>query len=208
MAILNSVIDHRFNVNSYILVENNNCIIIDSNINTYDYIIANKLIPELLFLTHEHFDHITGTTNLKQMFPQMKIISSKETSKLMQNSRDNMSFYYDGIGITEIGSDIFIEDISTFDFGGYSINTFYTPGHTTGGIVVQIDSMLFTGDTLLDIRTPTNMPNSSKQQLKESFTFIDNYFNENTIFYQGHGKPFYKKDWDRDISIGIKKIKK
>lgn len=124
----------------------------------------------------------------------------------MQNSRDNMSFYYDGVGITEIASEIFIEDVSTFNFLGYSINTFYTPGHTTGGIVVQIDNMLFTGDTLLDIRTPTIMPNSSKQQLKESLDFIDNYFDDNTVFYQGHGDPFLKTNWNKAISIGKIKL--
>lgn len=205
MVKIDNVINTRYNTNSYIYKEHNKCIIIDCNINTYNYIINNNLIPEYLFLTHEHFDHIIGAGRLKKAFPQMMIIASTITSGLVQDSKGNMSFYLDGIGIEEVAADIFIENVSEFDFHGHKINTYYTPGHTTGGIIIHIDNMLFTGDTLLNIKTPTTLPNSSKQQLKESIEFIDKNFDDNTIFYQGHGEPFLKKDWDKNKSLGIKK---
>ena len=72
-------------------------------------------------------------------------------------------------------------------------------------IIIHIDNALFTGDTLLDIKTPTTLPNSSKIKLRESLDFIDNNFDDNIIFYQGHGKPFSKKDWDKEKSIGKKR---
>lgn len=205
MAKIDKVINDRFNVNSFIFHENNTCIIIDSNINTYDYIIESKLIPEYIFLTHEHFDHIIGISRLKERFPDMKVVASKEASELMQDCHGNLSLYYDGIGIKEIGADIFIEDVNQLHFRKNIINMYYTPGHTTGGIIIQVDNILFTGDTLLDVKTPTNMPNSSKQQLRESLDFIDKTFDKDTIIYQGHGMSFSKKIWNKDISLGNKK---
>ena len=65
-----------------------------------------------------------------------------------------------------------------------------------------MDNLLFTGDTVLDVKTPVNLPHSSKIKLKESIDFIDKNFPDDTIFYQGHGKPFLKKDWDKQKSLG------
>lgn len=202
---ISKIIEDRFKANSFVLSIGNECIIIDMNTNVLPFILDNGLTPKYLFLTHEHFDHIKGTKELKNTFPDMQITASKITSELLVDSKGNMSFYLDGIGIEEVAADIFIENVSEFDFHGHKINTYYTPGHTTGGIIIHIDNMLFTGDTLLNIKTPTTLPNSSKQQLKESLDFIDEKFDDNTIFYQGHGEPFLKKDWDKNKSLGIKK---
>lgn len=199
------IIEDKYKANSFIAAENNECIIIDMNTNVLPYITDNKLNPKYLFLTHEHFDHIKGTAELKNRYNDMQIISSKITSDLIINSKGNMSFFLNGAGFEECAADIFIEDINTFQFNNHLITTYYTPGHTTGGIIIHIDNTLFTGDTVLNIKTPTTLPNSSKKQLRESIEFIDKNFDDNTLFYQGHGAPFLKKDWNKDISIGVKK---
>ena len=67
-----------------------------------------------------------------------------------------------------------------------------------------MDNVLFTGDTVLDVKTPVNLPHSSKIKLKESVDFIDENFSDDTIFYQGHGKPFLKKDWNKTITLNSK----
>lgn len=201
------IVNNRFNVNSYIYQENNKCIIIDCNIHTYDYIIKNKLMPEYMFLTHEHFDHIEGVMQIKKEFPNILIVSSSLTANLIKDKKSNMSYYSDGIGFEEDGVDIYTENKSAFHFNKHIINTYSTPGHTECGIVIEIGHCLFTGDTVLDVKTPANLCNSSKQQLIASLDFIDNHFDNDTVFYQGHGEPFLKKDWNKDISIGTKKIK-
>lgn len=208
MEKIDRIVNNRFNVNSYIYQENNKCIIIDCNIHTYDYIIKNKLMPEYMFLTHEHFDHIEGVMQIKKEFPNILIVSSSLTANLIKDKKSNMSYYSDGIGFEEDGVDIYTEDKSAFHFNKHIINTYSTPGHTECGIVIEIGHCLFTGDTVLDVKTPANLCNSSKQQLIASLDFIDNHFDNDTVFYQGHGEPFLKKDWNKDISIGTnKKIK-
>lgn len=202
MVKIDRVIHNRFKANSYFFIEDNKCIVIDCNANTLPYLYVNHLKPIYLFVTHEHFDHVEGVKQLKESFPDMIIVASQITSSLMKDAKSNMSFYLDGIGIEEIEADIYIEDTSSFMFNEHAIQTYYTPGHTTGGIIIHIDNVLFTGDTVLDVKTPTTLPNSSKKQLLESLEFIDSHFDDNTIFYQGHGEPFIKKDWDKNNSIG------
>ncbi len=199
-----TLVSTRHNSNSFIINIENKCIIIDINLEAIDYIKENNLEPEYLFLTHEHLDHIKGTSEIKILYPSIKIISSKVAAENIKNIRENLSLYFDGIGFTENGVDIFIEDENEFIFQDILIKTYNTPGHSEGSIVINIDNLLFTGDTVLDVKTPVNLPNSSKAQLKESVDFIDENFSDDTIFYQGHGKPFLKKDWNKTITLNSK----
>lgn len=205
MLHIKQIIEDRYKSNSYVLFNTVNCIIIDINLNTIEFIKEKKLNPVYLFLTHEHFDHIKGTSQLKNMFPNLIIVASKIASDLLTSSQGNLSFFLDGKGFEEIHADIFTDDKNEFIFEENMIKTYPAPGHTTGGIFIHIDNMLFTGDTILDIKTPTTLPNSSKKQLKESIDFVDNNFSSDTVFYQGHGRPFLKLNWDKTISLPLRK---
>lgn len=198
---IKTFITPHYKSNSYIIIIGNECVIIDINLEAIDYINENKLKPVYLFLTHEHLDHIKGASKIKTLYPSIKIISSKITAENIQDNRENLSLYFDGIGFTENGVDIFIEDENEFIFQDKIIKAYNTPGHSEGSIVINMDNLLFTGDTVLDVKTPVNLPTSSKAKLKESIDFIDENFSDNTIFYQGHGKPFLKKDWDKQKSL-------
>ena len=198
---IKTVVTPHYNSNSYIIIIDTKCVIVDINLETINYVKEYKLEPIYLFLTHEHLDHIKGTSEIKKLYPSIKIISSKVAAKNIQDSRENLSLYFDGVGFEEDGVDIFIEDKNEFTFQDILIKTYNTPGHSEGSIVINIDNVLFTGDTVLDVKTPVNFPNSSKAKLKESVDFIDENFSDDTIFYQGHGKPFLKKDWDKLKSL-------
>lgn len=198
---IKTVVTPHYNSNSYIIIIDTKCVIVDINLETINYVKEYKLEPIYLFLTHEHLDHIKGTSEIKKLYPSIKIISSKVAAKNIQDSRENLSLYFDGVGFEEDGVDIFIEDKNEFTFQDILIKTYNTPGHSEGSIVINIDNVLFTGDTVLDVKTPVNLPHSSKIKLKESVDFIDENFSDDTIFYQGHGKPFLKKDWDKLKSL-------
>ena len=199
---IKTFITPHYKSNSYIIIIDTKCVIVDINLDAIDYIKENKLEPVYLFLTHEHLDHIKGTSKIKTLYPSIKIISSKITAENIKDSRENLSLYFDGVGFEEDGVDIFSEDENEFIFKGIKIKTYNTPGHSEGSIVIHMINILFTGDTVLDLKTPVNLPHSSKIKLKESVDFIDENFSDDTIFYQGHGKPFLKKDWDKQKSLG------
>lgn len=80
--------------------------------------------------THCHADHITGTGELKKIFPKMKsMISKLSTAK----------------------ADILLEEGDKIEFGGRFLTAISTPGHTLGctSYVMDDNSMVFTGDTLM-----------------------------------------------------------
>lgn len=201
---IKTISSEKHNSNSFIINIENKCIIIDINLETIECIKEYSLEPVYLFLTHEHLDHIKGIGLLKKTYNDIKVIASRITACNIKDSRKNLSYYFDGVGFEEDGVDIFIEDENEFVFQDKLIKTYNTPGHSEGSIVINMENLLFTGDTVLDVKTPVNLPNSSKAKLKESLDFIDDNFSDDTIFYQGHGKPFSKKDWNKNKSLGQK----
>uniref|UniRef100_F1LD67 Persulfide dioxygenase ETHE1, mitochondrial n=1 Tax=Ascaris suum TaxID=6253 RepID=F1LD67_ASCSU len=80
--------------------------------------------------THVHADHVTGTGELKRIFPRMKSVLSK---------------YSGG------RADVLLDDGDVLKFGNESLEARTTPGHTDGCLtyISHAHRMAFTGDTLL-----------------------------------------------------------
>lgn len=195
----------RYDSNSYVLEFNNVVIVIDSNCELLPYLHKNNITPDCLFATHEHFDHIEGIGEIKKDYPDMRVYAVKAASEMFNDETCNMSFFFEGQNVSEPKADIEITENSMFHIAGKNIQCCLTPGHTYGCMVIKIDNMLFSGDTILNnTKTPKNTPNSSKEKLIESLDFIDSYFDDNIIIYPGHGCKFYKKDWNKYVSLGKK----
>lgn len=107
------------------------CIIIDPN---YDLNIVKKKIyelklsPKAIFLTHNHYDHVSGVNTLIQKYPKIIIYGPLETKKYK---------------VTNIVYDKYIIHILNYKFTVIS-----TPGHTEGHISYYSSPNLFCGDTL------------------------------------------------------------
>lgn len=83
--------------------------------------------------THVHADHITGTYNLREFFPEMKSVLSRASGGK---------------------ADILVNDGDTITFGGMRLEVLSTPGHTDGCVSYFLHGegvapMVFTGDTVL-----------------------------------------------------------
>ena len=77
MLNIKQIIESKYKANSYVIIEGNDCIIIYTNINTPTFITANNLNPIFLFLTHEHFDHVKGSAELKKCFQICRLLHQK-----------------------------------------------------------------------------------------------------------------------------------
>jgi glyoxylase-like metal-dependent hydrolase (beta-lactamase superfamily II) len=107
--------------------------------------------PEILFLTHVHWDHCGAVSYLKEAFPKMKIAASLQAVQILQRPRaleliaklnkdaQGILSNLPGIDSSRLldGSfypfhvDIQIEDRQIFDLGhGSSVEILATPGHT------------------------------------------------------------------------------
>ena len=121
---------------SYILAdkETKESVIIDPVVETArrDIQLINELWLKLKYIleTHIHADHITGSTILKEAFPQAKtVVGSKNTDVKC--------------------ADIFVWEWDVIEFGTHKIDVIETPGHTVGCVSYIYDNMVFSWDALL-----------------------------------------------------------
>jgi glyoxylase-like metal-dependent hydrolase (beta-lactamase superfamily II) len=185
------------NSNCYILHSNssNDALLIDpgsADVSAIlEYLETNKLNAVYIFLTHEHFDHIWGADQIRQLFGS-KIIATEICSEAITNPKKNLSLFYDQVGFSSCGSDIGIsDDVFKTEWNGYNVTCFKTPGHTPGSMCILIYGKLFTGDTLLrNANAVTKLPGGNAKSLKNSVDTILALRDEVAVIYPGHGDLF------------------
>ena len=75
------------------------------------------------------------------------------------------------------------------------INFYYTPGHSMGSICININNMIFTGDTIMEFKPFINKQNGSLDIYKKTIKKIVSLFNPEWIVYPGHGNSFLMKEF-------------
>ncbi len=100
-----------------------------------------------IVLTHGHADHIGGIADLLSAFPQLKIIACEKEEELLMDGSLNSSIEMFRKTI-EISADIWVKDGDTIEVGNMTLKFIETPGHTKGGMCIQVEDVLFSGDTL------------------------------------------------------------
>jgi hydroxyacylglutathione hydrolase len=101
-----------------------------------------------IICTHGHPDHTAGNYELKSALGGEIVVH----------------------GLSRIRADVKVEDGDLLDVGKVQIKVIYTPGHTTDGICLLVDSKkLLTGDTLFVGECGrTDLPGGSSRSLYDS----------------------------------------
>ena len=129
--------------NCYLLCDSGECCLIDPGDN------AKKLLQivqecgcqlRYLLLTHGHFDHFTAVSDILAAYPDLPvyiheqdICETPEQLRFCRLDEHNQRFYAEG---------------DTLPLGSLTIRVLETPGHSRGSVVLQVENVLFTGDTL------------------------------------------------------------
>ena len=118
--------------------------------------VLGKTEPEILFLTHVHYDHCGTAGFLQQSFPGLKIAASQRASEIVQrpNAIDSMHqlnrvtrhwVEAEAPGITEdipfkpFNVDLILSDSDRIEIDkGLSVYIIETPGHTWDGLSYHI----------------------------------------------------------------------
>jgi glyoxylase-like metal-dependent hydrolase (beta-lactamase superfamily II) len=180
-----------FQENGYIVHSDDNleCIIIDPGDNPELYIKEiekNDLNPIAILNTHGHIDHIHAVQPLKDHFSIPFYIHTNE--KIIIDHYPQGCLMY---GITPNEKPIvdnWLINENSVAIGDYNLEIINTPGHTPGGVCYQLNSDIFTGDTLFKGSIGrTDFPGGDYNTLMDSLKLLIKKVPGNVRVHSGHG---------------------
>ena len=193
--------------NMYLIIEDCKALMIDPlfSVEICDKLKKNNVKEILVILTHEHFDHISGVTELEAYF-RLYIIAHVKTQERVSNPNNHIASRYAATFIGKspeilrlvkeqcknqivINVDIAIEQEYDYMWGKHSLHIVSTPGHSLGSICIILDNeYLFTGDSLIPGEVVnTRFPGGdivSYQEITEPFL---RSLNKHLLVFPGHG---------------------
>ncbi|NCB62697.1 MAG: MBL fold metallo-hydrolase [Clostridia bacterium] len=98
------------------------------------------LKPELILLTHGHYDHVTAVPELRAAYPAVPIYIHEED---YDSARTGVMHR-----MAPTTNVIFCREGDVLKLGNLAVEVLHTPGHTPGSVTFKVGSVLFTGDTL------------------------------------------------------------
>lgn len=199
--------------NMYLLVEDQRGIIIDPyDCQEFSEEIARQCSQvDYILLTHEHYDHISGTNALRERYG-CPVLCSESCGKRIQNSSQNFSRYFEAYATVQTGEPVpeellpVEEYFSSADevFSGsrmllwqsHRLELTETPGHSPGSICILADGkILFSGDTLLPGNvTVTRFPGGSARRYSQIALPYLLKLPLDTRVYPGHYDSFTLKN--------------
>lgn len=199
MLTIKQIINEPIPSNCFVLYDKTvgrDCVIVDPGSKypdtVFEFLEKEGLIPIYIILTHEHFDHCWGVNDIVKKF-NTPIICSEICAVAIQSDKGNCSVFYDNKERFTINhKTIAIEDIGNkLVFNGDLFHFINTPGHTKASICFYVNNMIFSGDTLINgERTVTKLPTSSKEDLKQTLSYLRNNITKEYTVFSGHGDCF------------------
>lgn len=182
--------------NVYVVRKGNDVIIVDPGAEfprIQQFIKATDNVLAII-LTHGHFDHIGAVNDVVATYG-CAVYAPLDEKSLIMNPKQS---FYDGEPIENI-----IYTDTDFIVGPFDIKLHKTPGHTFGSVTYEIDDVLFTGDTLLNMTVGRqDLPTGDVSQMHNSIqlykTFKQDYKikpghgNDTTLYFQFERNPYFK----------------
>jgi len=145
--------------------------------------------PVMVIVTHGHFDHVLGVTDLKLCL-NLPFYIHKDDLKIYQGAVKSSNYWLGQSAKMPLAKpDGFLTGGQIINFGQETLQVIHTPGHTPGGICLynQKAKALFSGDTLFKNGIGrTDFSYGSSRQLRESLEKIFKLPGETKV-YPGHG---------------------
>ncbi len=146
-----------------------------------------KLMPEVILLTHGHFDHIMAVNELKAAW-HVPVYACKKEEEIMGDWEKNLVASYYDTPYT-VTADVLVEEGDTFEAAGFVWKVLETPGHTIGSCCYYIEKekVLFSGDTLFcGSYGRTDLPTGSGRMIIGSVTRLLKELPDDVMVYPGH----------------------
>lgn len=168
----------EYSTNSYLVISNNEAVLIDLGgdpSSVIQYILENKIKLKAVYATHGHFDHVIGVQKLKEVFKVHFHLHENDLGLLRRDERTK-----------DIEVDSFVKENDEIKIGDETLKVIETPGHTLGSVCYLFNEGIFTGDTLFNGSIGRYDLGGNKEMLKKSINKIMQLDDTLTV-YPGHG---------------------
>ncbi|MCG8699028.1 MAG: MBL fold metallo-hydrolase [Bacteroidales bacterium] len=186
-----------FQENTYVLSQNNECIIIDPGcINQSEqdkidiYIKENNLKAIAVILTHGHIDHIVGTPYLREKY-NIPVYLFHSEQVLVQNAT-NLASLFNFPFEQNVEVDSLLEREGELKIGSFEMEVLHVPGHSPGSVVLYFkdEGTLITGDVIFKNSIGrSDLPGGDYEQLIDGIQTKLLTLPDNIKVYPGHGEP-------------------
>ena len=199
----------KIGCNSYLIEEDGYVIIIDpgQGDRLMQELERRGCIPEYIFLTHEHFDHIENLETLRGKY-KVPVVASKICSNNIQDAAANLSGIADLLTYYKTGeipekrtkrftcskADITYDEKFYLKWRGHEFDFRRAPGHSAGSVVITMDrDSVFTGDYIIAGKEEVlRLKGGSEEDFKRYTKPMLDLIPEGTNIYPGHGPAYVK----------------
>jgi hydroxyacylglutathione hydrolase len=152
-----------------------------------------RLNPELILLTHSHYDHLGAAEAVCQASSRPCLVHTADHSLLKRAPLYALSF--EKRALTVPRSVELFEDGASFSLGRLQIRASLGAGHTPGSVSFRCGSVMFTGDTLLRAKAGrTDLPGGDRAQLRLSIEALMDSSAALAALFPGHGHRWSPED--------------
>lgn len=199
----------KIGCNSYIIEEEKHVIIIDpgQGDKIMDELESRACVPEYVFLTHEHFDHIENLEKIRNKY-KIPVVASRLCSERVQKVSTNLSGIADLLTYFKTGeipeiktgrftcekADIIYDEQFAMNWRGHEFIFRRAPGHSPGSVIITMDNdSVFTGDYIIDGKEEVlRLKGGSEEDFEKCTKPVLDSIPIGTHIYPGHGSVYVK----------------
>jgi len=183
--------DRQFATNSYLVEdeETHDAVVIDANLEPELMV---ELVDErganvkAILLTHTDVDHVGGLPGLLEAFGSIPVAVHDSERNVVVEGKPLRREFGASTGPTE--NVVSLVEGEPFRDGSLTFEVLHTPGHSPGGVTLQIGDNLFTGDALFAGSIGrSDFANSDAASLLEGINAKLLSQRDEMVVYAGHG---------------------
>ena len=192
MIYIEKIITGRWQENCYVVYcINKSALVIDPGCDAdriINFIKHRELNVIAILNTHAHYDHVGAVNDLKNELSVPFFLHFND-QRLLNHANLYLKLFLECEPISIPKVDYYFDNIKNpFKLKDFSIQFFFTPGHTEGSVCLKIEDNLFSGDTLLKGKIGrVDLPGGDEKKIKKSLKYIST-LPEKVIVYPGHGE--------------------